>query len=127
MADEKQQREEAPETPGATHTLNVSYAFAPGYRTIHVDGAHGGITPHGRTIAVSFYNEKRPMPPDEKLVLRADGGLQRPALAPTDGSNVLREVEMCAIFDLFSAKALSVWLAARVAEMETLWSSGDEQ
>jgi hypothetical protein len=87
------------------------------FRSMHVDGAIGGLSPNGQNIHISVYSEQLPLPtvvineidPDGKL----GGEIKRIA---RDG--VVREVEADLVLSLDSARALMEWLGRTINESE---------
>ncbi|HVV17421.1 MAG TPA: hypothetical protein VHH90_09485 [Polyangia bacterium] len=97
-------------------TLNIDYIKSAHFRVIHVDGAHGGLRPSGRTIHMALFSERNAIPQHEEYTV-ADGALGE--RIRRDGREaIVREVEVDAIMDLDTAKALRDWLTQVVAQAE---------
>ena len=106
MADEKQ--------------IRFHYIKSNSYRVVHVDGAHGGVTPQGAIFA-SVYSERLPIP--ESIVHRItdDGRLGDEITSERrtkDG--VVREVEVGLEMNLQTAERLHEWLAKRIETLKEL-------
>ncbi len=87
--------EEAQEADaGPTARLNVirfHYIKGQFFRTIHMDGAYGGITPHGY-IHAAVYSERRVLPQITEQPINLDGSLGDER-ATQSKEHVTRELE----------------------------------
>jgi hypothetical protein len=112
----KAEREHTPEIP---RELKFDYLKSPLYRSIHVDGAFGGIGPRPR-MAISFYAERSPIPKQITHPLNRETG----ALEDEDKDKrvvrdaIIREVEFTAYMDLDTAKSLADWIMKKVSKFE---------
>ncbi len=103
--------------PDEKDKIIVHNKVSPNYRSMHVDGAFGGITTRGY-ISLSFYAERNAIPKttefnvvENKLEkLRDTGGL----------TGILREFEAGIYMDLNAAKELKKFLDDRITELENL-------
>jgi len=90
------------------------------FRTIHVDGAHGGISPDGHMVIMSVFNERRPIP--KKEVYRQDqSGIMKvhaPGTEVRDG--YFREVEATLIMDEETVRTLHKWLEERLRDLQSV-------
>lgn len=93
------------------------------FRVIHVDGAHGGIAPSGKYLAMSLFSERRPIPQEQVFEIQDDGRLSNRPSDSKSREGVFREVEVCAMMDLSVARALHDWLGARLKEHEEIMKS----
>lgn len=91
------------------------------FRVVHVDGAHGGLTPSG-LIQMALFNDRIPIPQQTlHPVTVTDAGkklgaeLQDERVA-RDG--IVREVEVEALMAISVAKTLHTWLGDKIAEWE---------
>jgi len=90
------------------------------FRVIHVDGAHGGITPTGM-IQVAFHNDRSPIPQQVVSTVHENGTLGREiAEERVSRDGVVREVEVEAIMSLDTARALRKWLDEKIQSLEDL-------
>ena len=88
------------------------------YKTVHVDGAIGGISPKGKLINMAVYSERLPIPrqtTNQVLngIVQANnetGRIQR------DG--IIREVETNLVFDIETAQALVDWLEDKISVVQ---------
>ena len=87
---------------------------SPAFRTIHVDGVWGGLTPTGY-IAATFWSQRLAIPKViEYKVGKNDGSLteiERKGL-----SGIVRELEVNAVFDVNFAVSLRDWLDSKIKE-----------
>ena len=59
---------------GDANVIRFHFIKAEQFRNIHVDGAHGGVTPKG-LIQVAIYNERVPIPREVVHTVSEDGHL----------------------------------------------------
>ena len=88
------------------------------FRVIHVDGAHGGITPRGNIFA-ALYSVRAPIPQMTVHNLKTDGTLDDEVERKVrDG--IVNEVEVGVMFDLASAEAFHAWLEEKIAKLKEM-------
>ena len=102
----------------AARTINFHFIKSADFRVIHVDGAHGGVTPHGY-VQMTLYSERAAIPQrtthgisDEGRV----GGELRDERLSRDGP--VRECEVTALMDVATAIALRTWLDDRIGAIQ---------
>ena len=98
--------------------INIHYLKNPLYRSIHVDGLIGGLTPRGK-ISISFYAERLAIPKCEEYKLNETGQvgvLDKVSDDSKDG--IVREVEFEAYFDINTIKDFKKWLEIKIDEYE---------
>ncbi len=71
----------------ATPSLRFHYLKSSEFRSIHVDGAVGGIHPSGRGLHLAMFVERIPVPQQTDYEVNPDGMLG----AEIEGSRVARE------------------------------------
>lgn len=95
-------------------TLRFEYEKAVQFRTVHADGAIGGITPRGY-IHMAFYAERAPIP---KVVVHkiTDKGTLGDELLDqrVARKDVFRELEVDVVMDEAAAVSLLEWLTKKV-------------
>jgi hypothetical protein len=86
------------------------------FRVIHVDGAHGGITPNGH-IFVSVFNTRAPIPQVavQRLADNRLGDEVREERVSKDG--LVREVEVGLMMDITTAESIHRWLGEKIATL----------
>ncbi len=98
---------------GATKDkISFDYIKSNQFRVIRVDGAHGGIAPKGRAIQMALFSERAPIPKRETYRLEKEGLGQRIEIQERDA--IIREVEVEALMDLETAKAINKWLGEKI-------------
>ena len=101
--------------------LEINYQKSPQYRTIHCDGAYGGITSRA-LIAATFYSERNVIPRTTQRVVEEVGPDGQTALGPEvfkEGfSGLMRQLEATLVMDINAAREFYVWLGGKVADLE---------
>lgn len=101
--------------------LKFHYEKSRQFRVIHVDGAHGGLSPNGRGIVMSLYSERKPIPKEEVFVREGDATkFEEDKTRRDEREGLFREVEVTAIMDIEVAKALDKWLVRKIRDHETI-------
>ena len=91
-----------------------------GFRQIHVDGAHGGITPSG-FINLNFYSQRTVIPKGTEFAV-ADNGNIGDIIKNTEGSKkgLVREFEFGIYMDINTCVNLREFLTLKIDEYEKL-------
>lgn len=97
--------------------INFDYIKSNQFRVIHVDGAHGGVSPKG-LIQMAFFSERLPIPKQETYALEQGKLGKRKKVKQRTA--LIREVEVETLIDLQVAKVLVKWLAERIEQAERL-------
>ena len=91
------------------------------YRTVHVDGAVGGVSPTGKMIHMALYSERWPIPTvtSHKLV---NGALDPSEIPGTriQRDGIIREISTNLVFDEVTARNLVSWLQQRLEQLEQM-------
>lgn len=90
-----------------TATIEISYQKSGSFRTIHVDGIIGGLSPRG-TINISAFSERTALPTASKLDVVA--GVPGAETITATRSGVVRELEVNMVMDVGAALSLLGWL-----------------
>ncbi|MFN0168467.1 MAG: hypothetical protein ACKV22_18735 [Bryobacteraceae bacterium] len=100
---------------------------ASGFRVVHVDGAHGGLTPHGQIFAV-VYSERPAIPQIVVHPLESSGTLGEEITAEriTKGG-IVRELEVGLTMNLAVAEGIHKWLGNKISELKVLTSDGKRE
>ena len=90
------------------------------FRQIHVDGAHGGITPTG-LININFYSQRNAIPKGTEFNLTSKGELGS-IVKDIDDSKVgiVREFEFGAYMDLNTCISLKQFLEKKIDEFREI-------
>lgn len=92
----------------------------PGFRQIHVDGAHGGITPTG-FINLNFFSQRGVIPTGTEFEVGENdeiGNLKRNLKDSKSG--IIREFEVGIYMDINSCKNLVSFLEQKISEHKEL-------
>lgn len=98
--------------------VTVYNKILPTFKSVHVDGAYGGITTRG-FINVSFFAERSPIPTSSTFVVTQDDKIGD-FIKNSEESKVglIREFEAGIFMDIEVAKALVSLLSQKVSELE---------
>jgi hypothetical protein len=107
----------------AEKTIDIHYEKSNLFRVIPVEGAYGGLTPHGK-ILMSVYTERWPLP---KVVTQEHDGSGRlgKEVNRISREGVYREVETALLMDIDTARAIKAWLEDKIDRIEKL--SGEKE
>jgi len=122
MAEEiKQNSKESPNSLNQVNydkgELQFHYIKSALFRTIHVDGAHGGATPQGK-IQMSVFNERFPIPQITVAPLTESGPGEEIREKRISKDGVIREIEANLILDRQLALSIGEWLIRTAKEMD---------
>jgi hypothetical protein len=95
--------------------ITFNYIKIPSYRTYHVDGIFGGLTPRGK-IYCELFIDRNPTPQTAVHELSEDGYLSGTPKEQTGKGGVIREIECGIIFDIDTAKTFKEWLDSRIKQ-----------
>ncbi len=93
-----------------------------GFRLVHVDGAHGGITPSGY-INLNFYSQRGVIPLGTEFAIM-DGQIAEP-IKDIEGSKtgIIREFEFGIYMDINACENLKVFLERKIEEFRQIEGS----
>lgn len=90
------------------------------FRQVHVDGAHGTITPSG-LININFFSQRNAIPKSTVFALSSDGKIGKPIEDSEDSKEgVIREFEFGTIMDINVCISLKNFLEQKIEEYESL-------
>ena len=101
-----------------TKTLEIHYLKTANYRSFHIDGVFGGITPSGG-IYMELFLQRAPTPKVITHELNDDNSLGK-ELARESKTGLIREIEAGLIFDLQTAELVQSWLAEKIKTLKSL-------
>ena len=107
--------EKKPEKPPSE--IKFDYIKSNQFRVIHVDGAHGGVSPKG-LIQMAFFSERAPIPKQETYELEQGKLGKRKKVKQREA--IIREVEVETLIDLQVAKVIVRWLGEKIDQAEKL-------
>jgi hypothetical protein len=101
-------------------TLIVHNVKNSNYRQVHVDGAHGGITPSGY-INLNFYSQRGAIPRGTKFEVSKDGQIGK-MIENIENSKegIVREFEFGVYMDLNTCESLKEFLELKIKEYKSV-------
>ncbi len=96
--------------------VTFHYLKGPDFRTIHVDGAIGGLTPSGH-LHIAFYAERMAIPQQTTQQVNPDGTLGDESTREVK-EGVVRQMETDIIVNESTARNIKVWLDQKLEEFE---------
>jgi hypothetical protein len=113
---------EKSEIPPLVHQSHIEFHYqkSPQYRSIHCDGFYGGTTPRGY-VAVSFFNERAPIPRQvvRKVLSESDSQIiagEEQVLESLHG--IIRQIESTVFMDLNTARNFYEWFGESLKHLE---------
>jgi len=94
---------------------------SPAYRTAHIDGAFGGITPQG-SISFALFSERLAIP--NVMVHLLEEGHVGEVVRRESKEGVIRELEISCVVNQSTARVIASWLNERADEIDRL--KGDQ-
>lgn len=98
-----------------TRDVPVHFIKSAHFRVVLMDGAFGGVTPHGR-IQTAFYTERSSFPRRGIAHIQADGSSIEEITESDNGFT--REIDVAVSMGLQHAKSYHQWLGEKIAELE---------
>ena len=95
--------------------IEMHYIKTNDYRSYHVDGIFGGITPTGK-VYIETYIQRSPTPTFVKQKLNPDG-TYGDEIVRESKSGIIRQVESGLVMDIDMAIVLRDWLDANIQTM----------
>lgn len=91
-----------------------------GFRQVHVDGAHGGITPNG-FLNLNFYSQRAVIPKGTEFSI-SDSGELGDAIKDIDDTKkgIIREFEFGTYMDINTCISLKNFLEKKIEEFNNL-------
>ncbi|HEW79058.1 MAG TPA: hypothetical protein ENH34_03705 [Phycisphaerales bacterium] len=109
----------------ARQEIELHYLKRNNYRSFHVDGVFGGITPRGN-IYMELFLERGPTP--KKTIHQVnDDGLLGKEVSREGKTGLIREIEAGLILDLATAEIVNDWLAKKIKTLKTAISAGENK
>ena len=99
--------------------IKFNYIKSNHFRVVHADGVIGNGTPRN-DLFMSFYSERTPLPDVLTYEIDKRGKVGKELLEERDikSDGIIREMEVGVVVDLDMAKALVVWLASVIQQIE---------
>jgi hypothetical protein len=106
-------------------TVEFHYIKSPFFRSVHVDGAIGGVTPRG-LIHMAVFSERHAIPRSTVQKLLSTGRLGDEIIDERKGKNgIAREMEVDMFLGLETAKEFVTWLQQRIEIIEAMKGEAD--
>lgn len=96
--------------------VEVHYLKTSNYRTFHVDGIFGGLTPIGK-VYIELFIQRSVTPQIIQHEINEDGTLGKEIMREGK-KGIIREIESGLIMDIEVAKVLRTWLDEKIKEFE---------
>lgn len=104
----------------ADGTIDFHHIKSNAFRTIHVDGAFGGVSPRGSLINMTLFNERWPVPTQMTHTIDKDGAVgEELKERRATRCGVVRELEANLVFDIDTARQLANWLLEKIRLAES--------
>lgn len=97
--------------------IEFHYLKTGNYRSYHVDGVIGGITPRGK-IYMELFLERAPTPKLTRHEIENSGILGKEVQRESK-TGIIREVETGIILDLQTAELISGWLKEKIKTLKS--------
>lgn len=105
--------------------VEFHYIKSPFFRSVHVDGVIGGITPRG-LIHMAVFSERPAIPTKSVLEVLPSGQLGDEVRELREGKDgFAREMEMDLFMGLDTARQIVLWFQQRIGELEVLREKAD--
>lgn len=99
-------------------SVDIHYIKSDLFRSIHADGAYGGVTSRGY-LHVAFYNERRTIPKTMTVSMDADTHESHEVIKDTRGG-IVREVDVGVILDERAVGELIEWLTRKIPDIQNV-------
>lgn len=97
--------------------VDVHYLKTNNYRTYHVDGIFGGLTPDGNKLYVELFVQRVVTPTEIKYAINQNGTLGK-EIKRKGKSGIIREIESGIIMDINVARTLKGWLEGKINQYD---------
>ena len=101
--------------------LQIQYQKSPQYRTIHCDGAYGGLTPRGY-LSFTIYNERNTLPRrTSRTIERGPDGTPSsmgPEQVEETLGGIMRQLEATVVMDVNAAREFYTWFTTKLRDLE---------
>ena len=102
-------------------TVQIHYIKSHHFRSVHVDGVLGGVTPNG-SIHLAVFSERSPIP--QKAEMKITEGRLGDTVHSEGKEGIVREMDVDLFMNLPVARELRDWLSTRIQELETALKKG---
>ena len=107
-------------------TITIFNIKGSNFRQVHVDGAHGTITPSG-LININFFSQRNAIPKGTIFSLNEDGTINKPIKDIEDSKNgIIRDFEFGIIMDAAVCESIRNFLDQKLNELESIQSTKEQ-
>lgn len=103
--------------PLETSAVQFHYIKSGLFRTVHVSGAIGSVTPSGN-IHCALFNERPAIPRVTRHEIDASGQLNKDSIVVDGRDGFVREMEIDLVMSVDAARDLKDWLDLKINEAE---------
>lgn len=101
--------------------IRFDYIKSQFFRVVHVDGIFGGTSPNGKSIRMSVWNERWPIPKQTVHEMDEFGNLLKEFVEERIGRDaIVREVEVDLAMDVDCAKQIRDWLSLKINQYDEI-------
>ncbi len=101
--------------------VRFDYIKSQSFRSVHVDGVFGGVIPNGKSIRMSIWNERWPIPKQTVHEMDENGIVKGEIIQERITRDaIVREVEIDLVMDVECAKLMRDWLSTKLEEFESV-------
>ncbi len=95
-------------------TIDIHYLKTNNYRTYHVDGIFGGITPDAKKVYLELFVQRSATPNKIEHAVTQEGAVGKETGHRVGKEGLVREIESGLIMDLEVAEILKKWLDKQI-------------
>ncbi len=93
----------------------VNYIKTSNYRSYHIDGIYGGVTPNGKIYAELFI--QRSVTP-KSIKYKVQDGILKEEIERMGKEGIVREIESGVVMDIETARIFKDWLDSKISEYD---------
>lgn len=97
--------------------VTYDYVKSSLFRVIHVDGVFGGVTPNGKNLFLTLWNERWPIPKSVAHSLSTNNEVGEEKNRVTRNA-IVREVETQILMDIEIARSTHAWLGDQISRYD---------
>lgn len=101
-------------------SVDMHYLKTNNYRTYHVDGIFGGLTPDGNKLYIELFVQRVVTPTKVKHAINQDGTLGKEIGKREGKSGIIREIESGIIMDINVVRTFKKWLEEKINQHENI-------
>lgn len=98
-------------------TVKFDYIKSNHFRTVHVDGVFGGVTPKGLVWA-TIWSQRGAIPTQSVYTVMPDGKLEEDSSRRVVRDAIIREAEVNLVMDISLARSFRDWLDEKIKAID---------